>query len=246
MLSVHTTVLLASIVALVALVVLSAIPRGDNAPKRGIIMMYCTPNIAGDWARYTIEVNRTYARRHNYAFVVVSTPYDPRVTHAWQKIPAMIELLDRGSYAFVVYMDADAIVNKHEVPYERFLERYSGDIIVCSDEANSAGLYAVNGGMVIARNTSAARTLLAQWWALRYAYPEFAFEQWALSDIVRGKHPPHRRARSERRAGNGLQLRIRRGARVRAQHGRRKAGSVRAAPHEHGRRDEARRALKTP
>ena len=126
MLSVHTTVLLASIVALGALVVLSAIPRGDNAPKRGIIMMYCTPNIAGDWARYTIEVNRTYARRHNYAFVVVSTPYDPRVTHAWQKIPAMIELLDRGSYAFVVYMDADAIVNKHEVPYERFLERYAG------------------------------------------------------------------------------------------------------------------------
>jgi hypothetical protein len=152
-------------------------------------MMYCTPNIAGDWARYTIEVNRTYARRHNYAFVVVSTPYDPRVTHAWQKIPAMIELLDRGSYAFVVYMDADAIVNKHEVPYEWFLERYAGDILVCSDEANSAGLYAVNGGMVIARNTSAARTLLAQWWALRYAYPEFAFEQWALSDIVRGKHP---------------------------------------------------------
>lgn len=184
-------VILALVVALVVLVVLSA-PLGSRdfkATKRGVIMMYCTPNIAGDWARYTIEINRKYAERHNYGFVVVSSPYDPKVTHAWQKIPAMIELLDRGAYEFVVYMDADAIVNKHEVPYERFLARYTGDIIVCSDEANSAGLYAVNGGMVIARNTSAARTLLTQWWALRYAYPEFAFEQWALSDIVRGKHP---------------------------------------------------------
>lgn len=180
----------AALVVVVAIVVFaaSAMPRVNNAPRRGVIMMYCTPNIAVDWARYTIEINRRYAQRHNYGFVVVSSPYDPLVTHAWQKIPAMIELLG-GSYEFVVYMDADAIVNKHEVPYEWFLEQYAGDIVVCSDEANSAGLYAVNGGMVIARNTSAAKRLLAQWWALRYAYPEFAFEQWALSDIVRGKHP---------------------------------------------------------
>jgi len=156
--------------------------------RRGAILMYCTRSIIDDWARYSIAINKQYARMHDYDLIVVSEPYDRGVTHAWQKLPAMVELLERN-YDFVVYMDADAIVNKRDIKYEHFLAKYPGDIVVCSDEANSGGKYAVNGGMVIARNTPAAKALLRQWWALRYAYPEFAFEQWALSDIVRNKHP---------------------------------------------------------
>jgi hypothetical protein len=162
--------------------------RALDGASTGVILMYCTQNIMDDWAKYSVAINRKYAQRHNYDFAIVTEPYDPTVTHAWQKIPAILALLERN-YDFVVYMDADAVVNMQEVAYEHFLLKYTGDIIVCSDEANSDGFYAVNGGMVIVRNTSDAKTLLHQWWGLRYDYPEFAFEQWALSDIVRNKHP---------------------------------------------------------
>jgi len=178
---------LVTIAIAVLIIVAYACAVPSRSRGKGAILMYCTGNIM-DWAKYSIAINQRYARRHNYDLVVVSRPYDRDVTHAWQKIPAMVELLDKH-YEFVVYMDADAIVNKHDVRYEHFLEKYTGDIIVCSDEANSDGQYAVNGGMVIARNTPAAKALLRKWWDLRYDYPEFAFEQWALSDIVRGKHP---------------------------------------------------------
>ena len=180
------SLLIIAIVVIVACACIVSLVRGTRPRGKGAILMYCTRSIV-DWARYSIAINQKYARRHNYDLVVVSEPYDPAVTHAWQKIPAMVELLDK-IYDFVVYMDADAIVNKHDVRYEHFLAKYPGDILVCSDEANSDGKYAVNGGMVIARNTPAAKVLLRKWWDLRYAYPEFAFEQWALSDIVRGKH----------------------------------------------------------
>lgn len=159
-----------------------------NNSKKGVILMYCTQNIIEDWAKYSIDINKKYADKHNYDFVLVKEPYDSNVTHAWQKIPAMIELLEKN-YDFVIYIDADAIVNKHEIKFEHFLNKYPGDIIACSDVGNSDGQYAVNGGMVIARNTNESKKLLKQWWDLRYDYPEFAFEQWALSDIVRNKHP---------------------------------------------------------
>ena len=95
----------------------------------------------------------------------------------------MIELLHH--YDFVFYIDADAVFHDHDIRLERFLQKYPGDVIMCSDEANSADLYAVNGGAVLARKS--AIPLLQVWWELRNQYTRFAFEQWAMSDIIRGE-----------------------------------------------------------
>ena len=156
--------------------------------QKGVILMYCTQNIIDKWAKYSIDINKQYALKNGYDFKVIKTPYDSSVTHAWQKIPAMIQLLEDG-YNFVFYIDADAIINDPSISLESFFDKYEGDLLVCSDEKNSNGLYAVNGGCVIAKNTKKCKKLLKQWWDLRHEkqYITFAFEQTALSDIVRNK-----------------------------------------------------------
>jgi Nucleotide-diphospho-sugar transferase len=156
--------------------------------KGGAVLMYCTPNLFDKWARHTLFLNRKYAETNGYEFVLISEPYDSAVTHAWQKIPAMIELLDKG-HKFVMYIDTDAVFNKHNITIESIIEKYPGDILICSDESNSGGKYKTNGGAVIAKNTANARYLLNKWWELRTEYKEFAFEQWAISDIYEKKLP---------------------------------------------------------
>jgi len=152
------------------------------------ILMYCTPNLFEKWARHTLHINRKYAKRHGYDFILIDTPYDDSVTHAWQKIPAISELLNQG-YNIVMYIDTDAIFNKHEITVESIAQKYSGDIILCSDESNSGGKYKTNGGTVIAKNTDSCKHLLNLWWDLRKEYKDFAFEQWAISDIYENKIP---------------------------------------------------------
>jgi hypothetical protein len=151
-------------------------------------LMYCTPNLIDKWARHSLHLNKKYAEKHGYDFILAKEPYDKNVTHAWQKIPAMLELFNKG-YDVVMYIDTDAMFYKHEIDLDSIIRRYEGDIIVCSDNANSGGKYKVNGGALIVKNTSAARNLLRQWWNLRYQYKKFAYEQWALSDIYENKVP---------------------------------------------------------
>jgi hypothetical protein len=183
----YLVLLLATLILLSILYQLVQTETFESNKKRAVLM-YCTPNLFDKWARHTLYLNRKYAERNGYDFVLKSEPYDESVTHAWQKIPAMIELLDKG-YDFVMYIDTDAVFNKHNITIESIIEKYPGDILICSDETNSAGLYKTNGGAVIAKNTEKAKYLLNEWWALRYHYKEFAFEQWAISDIYENKVP---------------------------------------------------------
>jgi len=158
--------------------------------SKGAILMYCTPNIINDYAQYSIYVNQKYAKKHNYDFILITEPYDNKVTHAWQKIPAILELLYKN-YDFVMYIDADAVINKDTVKIEKFINKYSGDILFSSDEANSNGNDLINGGVIIAKNNMRTKKLLLQWWNLRYLdrYKEFTYEQKAMTDIVRNQIP---------------------------------------------------------
>jgi hypothetical protein len=159
--------------------------RNDN---KIAVFMYCTPNLLEKWAKYTVDINNNYTRKNGYDFHFFDHPFDPSVTHAWQKIPAFIKMFQHANeYKYAMYIDTDAIFYDQSIKIEDIMNKYDGDIIVCSDEANSAGKYKVNGGALIVKNTPAAVELLKSWWELRHEYKEFAFEQWALSDIVENK-----------------------------------------------------------
>jgi hypothetical protein len=148
--------------------------------------MYSTKNIIDTYAKYSIKINKKYAIKNNYDFRIIDKPYDNKVTHAWQKIPAFIELLNEG-YDYVMYIDSDAIFYNKSIKIEDIISKYNNDIIICSDQGNSNGLYKVNGGSLIVKNTDESKKLLQQWWDLRYKYNVFAFEQHAMSDIVENK-----------------------------------------------------------
>jgi len=157
-----------------------------NNNKKGVILMYATNNIIDTYAKYSIEINKKYANKNNYDFRLVTESYDDKVTHAWQKIPAAIELLNEG-YDFVMYIDSDAIFYDQSIKIEDIISKYNNDIIICSDSENSGNLYKVNGGSLIVQNTEKSKKLLEQWWDLRYKYDVFAYEQHAMSDIVENK-----------------------------------------------------------
>jgi hypothetical protein len=159
----------------------------DNS-KKGAVLMYCTPNLFSGWARHSLYLNKKYTEKNGYDFILKSEPYDSSVTHAWQKIPGILELFDKG-YDFVMYIDTDAIFYKQDITIESIIKKYSGDMLFCSDEKNSNGLYKINGGTVIANNTKKSRYLLEKWWNTRHKYKVFPYEQLAISDIYEKKIP---------------------------------------------------------
>jgi hypothetical protein len=162
--------------------------KNNHKDNKIAVFMYCTPDLLAKWGSYTFDINNHYARKNGYDFHFFGEPFDPSVTHAWQKIPAFIKMFEHiNKYKYVMYIDTDAIFYDQSIKIEDIINKYDGDIIVCSDEANSDGKYKVNGGSLIVKNTPASIKLLNSWWDLRHEYKEFAFEQWALSDIVENK-----------------------------------------------------------
>lgn len=155
---------------------------------KGIIVMFCTTDILDHFPKYAIDINRKYAQYHGYDFALETEPFESGLSsHAWNKIALLLKYLPVYDWAF--YIDCDAFFQNKSVPVEHLFTNESS-FIMCTDEPNSNGLYACNGGTILARNTPETMQLLEIWWDLRHhpEYQVFAFEQKAMSDIVRKKY----------------------------------------------------------
>jgi hypothetical protein len=172
---------------IVLLLLLCFIPRNKIEVKEyygnGKIVMYSTDSLLESYGKYTIPWNQKYAETHGYDFILDQQP-TTLSSPAWEKVRVMKEALNNCPW--VLYVDVDAIFNNPMVTIEKAIaSRGNQDVMVCSDGPNSNNLYVANGGVIFVRNSPGGHYFLDKLWSMRYEYTEFAFEQKAMSDLLR-------------------------------------------------------------
>lgn len=126
---------------------------------------------AAEYAAVTEEINRAYATRHGYRFLAEHSRKlgDDWAVH-WEKVRMLDEALRSPSNEVVVWVDADAAVNLHDIKLESFLT--GKDIVVSHDGANKKEELGVeerrkpwfaNTGVLIVVNTAWSRAFVAEW-----------------------------------------------------------------------------------
>lgn len=156
-----------------------------NSNRLCICMLY-TPNIS-EYASLTERINRAYAKKHGYDFVLFNERMADDRAAQWDKVKAVQRCLAMG-YRHVFWIDADAYVNKHEVPLESFMDD-DHELFICDDLPNSQGYSNcwVNTGTMVFKNTPFTRGFVDRWWNTRtpeYMYGKY-HEQTVLDTILK-------------------------------------------------------------
>ncbi len=124
-----------------------------------------------DYATLSEEINSIYANKHGYDFEAYHTrqlgdDWDVQ----WEKVKLLQGNLKDDKNEYVVWIDADAAFNHHDIPLEVFMS--GKDMIVSHDGVNKKdGLdekerdqpWYVNTGVLIVKNTGWSRRFVDEW-----------------------------------------------------------------------------------
>jgi hypothetical protein len=136
-----------------------------NGPKMCIISL-----LIGE--KYTqifkncVDTHKEYAKRWGYGYLLIDTPHIKNVNINFQKYWGALKCFDEG-YEWVLYVDADAIVNNMNIPLTYYTNECSSekDIIMMREIPldKYCGLSGfLNGGVYIIRNTEWSRNFLSE------------------------------------------------------------------------------------
>lgn len=136
-------------------------PEININPNAPIAFVYVyTPNIY-DYCQHSIKNLTAYVRKYNYGLIVYSESFNSNVSACWNKIVAIRENLPNRKY--IVWFDADAIVNNFNIPIDSFINKYPDvDLIACLDIYKEKEC--INSGVMIIKNTSWSNNLFKKIW----------------------------------------------------------------------------------
>lgn len=144
--------------------------RNGAGPRRLAVATLHTPEI-GAYSELACAVNRLYCDRHQYDYVEIRGLLDREAAPTWHKPMVLGQLLqekktrEEKHYDYVMWMDADAAFNNHEIAVEEILDLWPDhDFLISMDPANVIPRECC-AGVFIVRNTSWSRQFLDLWLA---------------------------------------------------------------------------------
>ena len=90
---------------------------------------------------------------HTYKFI---TNCDHNVY--WCKIKIVLDELSNGDYDYVIWLDSDTVIKKHNIDISNILNQYNSDIFVGSDNNKIFNL--INAGVFIIKNSDIGKQFL--------------------------------------------------------------------------------------
>ena len=136
-------------------------PKHVLNPDAKIAFVYFyTPNIY-DYCQHSIHNISRYCKRYNYAFIAYDTVFNEEVSMCWNKIAAI--LLNLHKYDFLVWIDADAIINNMNITIESIINIDPiKELYVCEDIQLEHEC--INSGVMIIKNTKWTEHLFRKVW----------------------------------------------------------------------------------
>ena len=132
-----------------------------------IVFVYLyTPNIY-EYCQHSIKNLVTYVNKYNYGLIVYDKIFDNNVYPCWNKIAAIIKNLSK--YKYIVWFDADAIINNFDVKIESFINKYpNAHLLICNDI--NIKKECVNSGIMIIKNSQWSFNLFKKIWESGFAH----------------------------------------------------------------------------
>ena len=136
-------------------------PKHVLNPDAKIAFVYFyTPNIY-EYCRHSIRNISSYCNTYNYAYIVYDTVFNEEVSLCWNKIAAILQNLHK--YDYVVWIDADAIINNMNITIESILQMDpTKELYLCEDI--SVEYECINSGIMIIKNTEWTEYLFRKVW----------------------------------------------------------------------------------
>lgn len=125
--------------------------------KPWLIVQYDNRHIQDEYVRL-IDLNKQYCKRHDYEYMLETTPYD--MPPWWIKVKLVRDLLHTNRYKGVLWLDTDAVIHNHALPIEKLLIQgksfyYCADCPVWTSEFNA--------GVWLVTNDTMGNTIMDTW-----------------------------------------------------------------------------------
>jgi GR25 family glycosyltransferase involved in LPS biosynthesis len=115
-----------------------------------------------------IEINKEYCKKHGYEYIFKTDEYD--LPPYWVKVKLCLDLLNSDKYKGILWLDTDASVYN----CKKSLDDFTSDFTISKDPWGNNE--ALNAGVWIVKNTSSAKTLMADW------FNQYKKEKWVKTN----------------------------------------------------------------
>ena len=137
------------------------IPQININPNADIAIVYVYTQNIYEYCQHSIKNLTAYVKKYNYGLIVYSEPFNTNVSACWNKVCAILENL--LTHKYLVWFDADAIINNFDISLDSFVKKYpDAEIICCLDIL--AEKDCVNSGVMIIKNTPWAYNIFKKTW----------------------------------------------------------------------------------
>ena len=138
----------------------------DNA----MVTLY-TDNIK-DYSLHSIKNMKKYCLEHGITLYIFNKRLSNEIEHGcWNKIPAVLYLMNNTKHEYIIWMDVDAVFNRLDISFDKFIENYKNkDMIVCRDINDRT--YKFNSGVMIIKNNEWSKKIFEDTWntEIRHGY----------------------------------------------------------------------------
>ena len=127
-----------------------------------------TENIM-DYARYYVEINKAYCKKHGIDFICHDKVLDTSRHPVWSKIPALERLID--DYDWIIWIDADAAVVNHSKTFASLIAEVPEDKYIIMGKDNNGW----NAGVFMLRGKD---EVVKSWLGFVYRQTQFLNHKW--------------------------------------------------------------------
>ena len=154
----------------------------DGYPN-AIITLY-TDNIK-NYSLHSLKNIKKYCLEHDITLYIFNEKLSNEIEHGcWNKIPAILYLMNHTKHEYVIWMDIDAVFNRFDISFDKFIEQNKNrDMIVCRDIKDSK--YKFNSGVMIIKNNGWSKKIFEDTWntEIKHGYGKYG-DQVILKNII--------------------------------------------------------------
>jgi hypothetical protein len=136
-----------------------------------------------EWNQFgkaSAKLQMAWANQHNYRFNAHVGRQLPKLVHAWDKIPLLIESMKRGDAEWHMVLDADIFITNLDLSLNDLLADYDFRVVYTGTDWK----YPINAGVLLAHQSSLA--LFQAILKLQGACPDGLYEQGVLQQFRAG------------------------------------------------------------
>lgn len=134
----------------------------NEGQKNAMVTLY-TDNIK-DYSLHSIKNMKKYCSEHGLSLYIFNEKLSNEIEHGcWNKIPAILYLMNHTKHEYIIWMDIDAVFNRLDLSFDKYIENYKNkDMIVCRDIKDRK--YKFNSGVMIIKNNEWSKKIFEDTW----------------------------------------------------------------------------------